>query len=150
MATSSGPVSSAPTPREFLDSLRNGALATPTEIVGMVRASEEDDGDLQFSLDCASWVSIPIDLVEHAVSLGPTPCKDHSHHTARIRLKEPQSEEARVFARLLGAFANTSAMPGITPRMGDPWAIRCRKDCYHQYFPHDPTGLRLCLQGCEP
>jgi hypothetical protein len=76
---------SSPSPREFLDKLRNGTLTPPVEIVGMVRQSDDNDEHLQFSVDCASWTSIPIDMVQSIESVGVTPCKDHTHHAATLR-----------------------------------------------------------------
>jgi hypothetical protein len=136
-------------PREFLDKLRSGTLAEPVEVVGMVREIEGDDESLEFSVDCARWISIPIEMVESVHSLGVMPCKDHTHHGARVRLKEPQSDEATVFARLLGHRSNGPAMSGpIAPMPVDPDVIRCRRECYDTYTDWDER--QQCLDGCVP
>ncbi|MBP1820956.1 hypothetical protein J3E61_004519 [Mycobacterium sp. OAE908] len=137
-------------PREFLDKLRSGALAAPVEVVGMVREIEGNDDALEFSVDCGSWISIPLKMIQSIDSLGAAPCKDHTHHSARIRLNESQSDEATVFAKLLAGHSNNrSAMSrSIAPMPVDPEVIRCRRECYSTYSDWDER--QRCLEGCVP
>jgi len=112
--------------RAFLKRLRAGTLVAPIDVVGMVRATDGgDDEVVEFSLDCARWIAIPIDMVDDIESVGVSPCKDHTHDTARIRLKQPRSDEATVFAQLLAEVSSAAAEPGISMRMIDPGFVRC-------------------------
>jgi hypothetical protein len=132
-------------PRDFLDKLRNGTLTTPVQFSGMVRGADAVEDHLQFSVDCASWISLPVAMIESIVSLGITRCQDHSHHRARIQLKEPQSDEGRVLSQLLSHLSTESddfVDDGLP--VEKPW---CRARCW-RLFRNDPVKRKACLDEC--
>jgi hypothetical protein len=112
------------------EALRSGDLDGPAhEIVGMVKASEER-GQISFSLtDCESWVDLPTDLIQSAVQVGKSACRDHSHPVFRLSLKESDDPAARVLAALMASsarsptLANQTAFPGLP---ADPFTAEAR------------------------
>jgi hypothetical protein len=88
-------------PEPFIERLRNGTLAVPVHVVGMVQTDGEKSDSIQLSKDCSTWISIPASMIEEISLLGAQKCKDHKHEVAGIHLKEPQTEEGAVYARLI-------------------------------------------------
>lgn len=87
-------------PEEFMTALKKNSFADFTAVVGMVK--EATAGNMiSFGLSCAGWIDIPLGLIDSVEYLGKTGCNGHEHVRARVHLKEPTSDEARVLARLL-------------------------------------------------
>lgn len=88
---------------DFAQTLAEGTLKTTLVIRGMVKASD-DPSIVQFCGDgrCGVWIPIPSNLIEKAIYLGETRCKDHSHQVAEIQLRDPSpgNPEAVLFAAL--------------------------------------------------
>jgi hypothetical protein len=143
-------------PRQFIEDLRRGALAVPVQVAGMIRAAEENSDSIQVTRDCSSWVSIPASMIEEINLLGTMKCKDHNHHVASIRFKEPQSEEGAVYARLITEHLVTPP----TPRKGDRHVSNdgyvpggcaaCLRDCYRHCGGYDPECVRDYLMSYCP
>lgn len=87
------------TPQEFLEKLERDALEFSVPLVGVAGTSDDSD-HLMFGDDCATWTSLPIGVLESVTHLDFVACGTHRHPLVEIRLKEPQSEEARAYARL--------------------------------------------------
>lgn len=126
-------------PRDFLDRLRSGKLAPAVEFAGMVKPGDEKTDYIQFSRECLTWIPIPISMIEEINLLGVKQCRDHKHEVAQIRFKEPKSEEAAVFARLITA--NLTRGPdfgddeGAGPGSGCLTCMKgCRRHCGDDYF----------------
>ena len=88
--------------RAFIEALQN---SPPGEHVhfGMVKAADTADG-LLFAHpgDCGRWVYIPASTIADIRPTGRVPCRGHSHPTAEIALKEPQSDLEKSLAGIAG------------------------------------------------
>jgi hypothetical protein len=96
--------------------LRGGDLDRPdSEIVGMVKVTEEK-GKVSFSrTDCESWVDLPTDLIKSAEQVGHSRCRDHSHPVFRLQLNSSDDPAAQVFGALLAAAPSAlQASPDLT------------------------------------
>ena len=82
----------------------------------MVRPAE-DDAHLLFASrgDCDNWTPIPVEGIEEVEVLDSVPCRDHTHPLVSIRLKEPKSEESKLFASLASAFNRRGLAPRSYP-----------------------------------
>ena len=115
------------TGKSLEQALLSGALEQPAlELVGMVKAAEED-GKISFSrTDCESWIDVPTDLIESAEQLGHNRCQDHSHPVFRLSLKESNDPAAQVLAALLASSARFPTQAGadqtaLPPPFMDPF-----------------------------
>jgi len=105
-------------------SLAENTFDAPAPIlIGMVKSSARQ-GYIAFAPNgCGSWVDIPTAMIAEAEKLGDQPCKDHTHHVFRLKLKEPQDPQAKVLMALLAArpsgfsFTQTPHAPGEAARM---------------------------------
>ena len=133
--------------------LRSGDLDSSTvEIVGMVKAAE-GKGKISFSpTDCESWVEVPTDLIESAVQVGKSTCRDHSHPVFRLSLKESDDPSARVLAALLGSSAPSQRLGGSTPIPGLPSAPFMAEAQLGQVggggFGYNTRCVRACQWDC--
>lgn len=92
--------------QDFRKVLATSTLDDQPALEGMAKADEHDEGVLLFSAaGCERWTPIPLELVLEVEHLGHTRCKDHAHPRVRIRLKHPESPEAKLLAGLLAAHA---------------------------------------------
>ena len=89
--------------------LKEGTVADPTTVwTGMVKRSDKG-GYVSFArFGCEAWVDVPIDMIEHAQSLGVRACRDHSHPVMAVRFKVPKDTEGKTFLALL---AQTGSSP---------------------------------------
>lgn len=87
-------------PQEFLASLTDGRLASTLILTGMINEEETTEQYASFAVgtSCVNWRKIPTGAIESIQSLGFVTCGDHNHPLVNISLKEPQSEEALLFA----------------------------------------------------
>ena len=92
--------------------LKEGKLPdATTTVTGMVKRSEKS-GYVSFSrFGCEAWVDVPVDMIEHAQSLGLRGCQDHSHPVMAIGFKVPKDTEGRTLLALL-------AQSGSSPIFG--------------------------------
>lgn len=89
-------------PAEFIERLKNEEFnSKPLIFVGVLKAAE-DEQHLMFANGayCNNWTSIPVDAIESIELISVIPCKDHSHPLVRLTMKEPASEEAKMFASM--------------------------------------------------
>lgn len=143
-------------PSQFIERLRLGTLAAPVQVVGMVRAADEDSDSIQLTRDCSMWVSIPASMIEEISLLGTRKCKDHMHHVAGIQFKEPQTEEGVVFARLITEqLANPPIARGIgggpdetPPGVGSCYG--CVHGCYVACGGYDYSCYSNCIRTWCP
>ncbi|MFF9158244.1 hypothetical protein ACF1AB_39135 [Streptomyces sp. NPDC014846] len=134
-----------PSPREFLDRLREDTLTRPVVLIGMVRSVEGDNDRIEFSGDCLSWIPIPVGMIEEVENLGVKSCKDHAHHVAKILLVAPRSEEETVLSRLIVEYR--SPLPG-----GDVARLDGCADCMNQNCPDKSdffTWLQCVAKYCD-
>ncbi|WP_146616024.1 hypothetical protein [Nonomuraea aridisoli] len=140
-------------PLEFLDGLRDGSLATQVEIYGMVDKSEDgNDDEIRFSQDCTSWIPIPIAMIEEIEPLGTSPCKDHAHHIARISFGEPQSDEAKVLARLVADMQRapqSERRNSLSEILMDESCRQCIRDCHKRHYGDFFAFIECCRTKCE-
>jgi hypothetical protein len=111
-------------PEEFVAKLKAGGLDAPLAFVGMAKEAQ-DDQHLLFASGtaCEQWIEVPLALVERVELGGMVPCRDHSHPLVKLELKEPESEEARLFAALARSRAGSApAIAGAGPKL--PPALR--------------------------
>ena len=92
--------------------LRSGGLDAPSlEIVGMVKASDEE-GRISFSAtDCESWTDVPTDLIKHAERVGESPCRDHTHPVFRLVLADSDDPAAKVLSAVLASWRRSRHEP---------------------------------------
>lgn len=50
-------------------------------------------------------MDLPVEMIEHAEHTGERTCRDHSHPTIRITLKEPKDPEGKILLTLLAQAA---------------------------------------------
>jgi hypothetical protein len=84
--------------KSFIDDLQ----AEPSGhhvLQGMVKPADTSDG-LMFALqgDCEHWIYLPAAGIQTIRRTGRTACKGHSHVTAEIELKPPQTDLEKTFA----------------------------------------------------
>jgi len=94
--------------------LNEGSLETShgaTELVAMVKKSEEPGHVSITTSGCEEWIDIPTDMIEEAEVIGSRPCRDHEHPLARITLKAPTSDESRLLAALLRQTTRAQRIP---------------------------------------
>jgi len=92
-------------PQEFLDRLKRDEVSPPIVLHGMVKPAEEDTDDLLFAPGqvCENWVRIPLSSIENVTVLSFVPCDDHKHPLVSLVLKQPETDEGRLFASLVQA-----------------------------------------------
>lgn len=86
----------------FIDNLRT-LPAGDHVIHGMVKPAEQPDGLMFANVgDCDHWVFIPASAIQSVRDTGQTVCLGHSHTTADIQLKDPQSDLEKAFSNVAG------------------------------------------------
>jgi len=119
-------------------------LKTPGSyyLTGAVKEHEQDHTLVLFSAgdDCTDWLSIPENLIEGYERHGTLKCNDHSHPYVTLKLREPSTPEAGVFARATtlsttiertmlrttaGGSATDCTWDTLTKRWVDPWGRPC-------------------------
>ena len=99
-------------PYEFLERLRRDDISPPVVLFGMVKLPEGDDDYLFFAhgYACENWIRIPRNSIERIDLVNFVPCDDHKHPLVFVVLKQPETDEGRLFASL--AQRTPSSMPG--------------------------------------
>jgi hypothetical protein len=76
------------------------------ELLGMVKASDQE-GYVSFTgSGCEDWVDIPTQMIKKAERVGSSKCKDHSHPVFKLTLKEWKNAVAKVLSALLAQRAS--------------------------------------------
>jgi len=121
-------------PGEFIEKLKSDDFRSQSLIYTGMLKTAEDDKHLLFANGtyCTNWTAIPIDIIENIELVDVIPCKDHTHPLVHITIKEPTSEEAKMFASLARSHPTTGWRP---TSMGDK-----RPD--FQRFLRDPRFAR--------
>ncbi len=88
--------------QRFIDELNEQPVGEHV-LFGMVKPAEKRDG-LMFAHagGCGHWIHIPKSAIASIISGSRIPCRGHSHATAEIQLKAPQSELEETFVRIAG------------------------------------------------
>jgi hypothetical protein len=142
------------TGKSLEQALRSGDLDRPAlEVVGMVKAAEEK-GKISFSsTNCESWVDVPTDLIERAVQVGQSRCRDHSHPVFRLSFSASDDPAAQVMAALLASSASSpmQASPDFTamppPLMG-PFTAEAQLGQSGGLGFFDSRCVRSCQWSC--
>lgn len=81
----------------FSDLKKQGAFF----LIGAVKEHDEDKSLVLVSTagDCTEWLPIHEELIESYERHGTLSCKDHTHPVVTLKLREPRTPEASVFAR---------------------------------------------------
>jgi hypothetical protein len=136
------------TPEEFLANLKRGEIIRPFVVRGLAKADEEDDGHLMFAPGhrCENWIRIPVASIETVEVLTVVPCRDHTHPLVSLVLKQPETEEGRLFSALANAMP-ASAPAGRTKIVRGPRSFR-RRDTN---APRDesPAAARSDFPWCD-
>src|SRR4051794_8059173 len=95
-------------PYEFLDRLRRDDISPPVVLFGMVKLPEGDDDYLFFAhgYACENWIRIRLNTIDRIDLVNFVPCDDHMHPLVTIVLKQPETDEGRLFASLVQRPAN--------------------------------------------
>lgn len=72
-----------------------------TELLAMVKKSEQAGNVSITTSGCEEWIDIPTEMIEEAEIVGRSPCRDHEHPLVRITLKAPSGPESELLAALL-------------------------------------------------
>ena len=140
------------TPDEFLDRLRRDELSQPTVLYGMVKPDDDSDDYLFFAHGsvCQNWIRIPMTSIEAIELLNFVPCDDHTHPLVLLRLKQPETDEGRLFASLVQANSGQTRNPLSIPRQrrydrGSFRLSRQRRLAEDAGVPHGPpAGGFMC------
>jgi hypothetical protein len=89
-------------PYEFLDRLKRDEIYPPIVLYGMVKPAKDDDDYLLFAYGyvCENWLRIPLSSIENITVLSSVRCDDHKHPLVFLVLKQPQTDEGRLFSYL--------------------------------------------------
>jgi hypothetical protein len=103
-------------PSEFMDRLRRDEISRPTVLFGMVKYIEDDHDYLMFAPGyvCENWMRILLSSIETIDFVDFVPCDDHTHPLVFLQLKQPETEEGRLFASL--AQQRSPRRPSRAPR----------------------------------
>jgi hypothetical protein len=106
------------TPDEFLERLRRDDISPPVVLYGMVKPVEDSDDYLLFAHGyiCKNWFKIPLSSIENISVLSLVPCDDHEHPFVILLLKQPETEEGRLFASLVQRTSNQARHRFSIPR----------------------------------
>ncbi len=90
-------------PNEFLDLLKRDEIHSPITLHGMVKPVEDDADHLLFAQGqvCQDWISVPLSSIETISVQSSVSCGDHAHPLVSLELKQPETDEGRLFAALL-------------------------------------------------
>ena len=71
----------------------------------MVKPAKDDDQYLLFApgYACENWIRIPLSSIETLDLLNFVPCNEHTHPLVLLHLKQPETDEARLFSSLAQA-----------------------------------------------
>src|SRR4249919_1517869 len=71
----------------------------------MVKPADDSDDYLFFAHGsvCQNWIRIPMTSIEAIDLLNFVPCDDHNHPLVLLRLRQPETDEGRLFASLVQA-----------------------------------------------
>jgi len=88
---------------EFLDRLRRDDISPSVVLYGMVKPAEDSDDYLLFAHGyiCKDWFRVPVSSIENISVLSTVPCDDHEHPFVLLVLKQPETDEGRLFASLV-------------------------------------------------
>lgn len=90
-------------PYEFLGRLKRDEIFVPIVLYGIVKPAEDNDDYLMFAHGnvCKNWFRISMARIENISLLSFVACDDHKHPLVSLVLKQPETEEGRLFASLL-------------------------------------------------
>ena len=105
-------------PDEFVGRLKRDEIVVPIVLYGMVKPAEDDDDYLLFAhgYACKNWFSIPLSSIQNISVVSIVPCDDHKHPLVSLALKQPETEEGRLFASLFHATSDQARNLLSTPR----------------------------------
>jgi hypothetical protein len=97
--TSSSTMSSS----QLFAKLDRNELASRLVLTGLIKRPDSGESYVLFAFgtQCVVWRRIPQAIIEGIEYLTTISCGDHTHPLVKISFKEPQSEEASLFALLL-------------------------------------------------
>lgn len=122
-------------PQDFIDNLKNGTLRRPLTIIGIAKASEDNNSlMLDPTMQCQRWIDIPVGMIakKGVEWLGDVSCKDHEHPMVKVELKYPTSDESKILANILSASSEQangiqtiSGIQSLRARFIGPWFRYC-------------------------
>lgn len=128
----------------FVQQMKNGALTTPIELYGLVKADEAGSEDVILyspKADCSRWFQIPEMLVESIEFEANVRCKDHYHPFVKITLKIGADPIYAALAQLLQFHIELGKKTNkISPGCGFTCQA-CKAKC--------ATNLTACSTACE-
>jgi hypothetical protein len=77
------------TGEEFMKALEEGSLKQPIVLTGMAKQAENNCNAILFAegTSCASWIKIPIDMIDKVEHLATINCRDHEHPFVSLYLR---------------------------------------------------------------
>jgi hypothetical protein len=144
-------------PYEFLGRLKQDEISAPIVLYGMVKPAEDSDDYLLFAHGyvCENWFRIPLSTIENISVLSFVPCDDHKHPLVSLVLKQPETDEGRLFASLVqatsGQARNLLSMPRVRRYSRAPFRFSHRRRLAEDAgVPHGPPAGDLfpSCSGC--
>src|SRR5262245_57638283 len=133
-------------PGEFLARLTANELPDPVDvtIIGLAKTDEKSSQVIQFStsLNCGTWLPLPIEIVESVEHVKTVRCKDHSHPLVKIKLKQPDhSRQDLVFLLTLLSQLQTSLSRAVSAARKRTDAIFDPENCTDCKYVNTPLGV---------
>jgi hypothetical protein len=140
-------------PYDFLDRLKRDEIYPPIVLYGMVKPSDDDDECVLFAQGdaCENWLRIRLSSIENIRVLSLVSCDDHKHPRVALVLKQPETDEGRLFSSLLtatsGQVRNLRSIP--RERHDSRVAVAGRRhSAEDRAIPHGPDAGNL-LPSCS-
>jgi hypothetical protein len=141
-------------PYEFLDRLKRDDIYPPIVLIGMVKPADDEDDYLLFAPGqvCENWTRIRLSSIESISVQSFVPCDDHKHPLVLLVLKQPETDEGRLFSSLIQSTSGQTRTRRSIPRGPSLEEARFRHShpprAAHRPIPHGPDAGDL-LPSCS-
>lgn len=91
-------------------------------LTGMVKDDPNDPSVVLMATDndCDDWIAISEALIEGYERHGSATCRDHSHPVVTLKLRQPHTAEAGIFARALPRLLTPERVSASMVAAGSP------------------------------
>ncbi|MFF4148017.1 hypothetical protein ACFY0A_43725 [Streptomyces sp. NPDC001698] len=104
-------------PEEFLKNLQSEDRTFP--ITALIKPSDDTSDTFLISIGftCDDWIAIPSSRISSIEQQFLAPCKDHEHPFVTIHVKQPESNEGRLYASIAASLERRRPS-GLTSSQG--------------------------------
>ena len=118
---------------DFAMKLMADELEAEPAIVLRGFAKKADQANIDFaSMDCTSWIRIPVSSISRVEFLRVARCKDHTHPLVDVYLKPPESTDGRLYVALFQQHSVSEADCGWSAGCYGCWV---RKNGHEHFVP---------------